>query len=319
MILTDYLLPAPSLQWQYASQAGVRHSVLRLPDDDTFDLTDLRAWERICSPLAKQDLSPLVIEPLPERLHRHIKLADAQRDESIETLLRMFPIMQHLGIQVLCFNFMAHVGWYRTVVNVPERGGALVTAFDMRDYPDDGTVVRAEQLWENLAYFLRAVVPAAEAYGIRLALHPDDPPVPRLGRVERILICLDAMDQAVNLVPSSHVGVTFCQGTFSAMGEDVCACIRHFGRRNKLFYVHFRDVVGLREQFRESFHDNGQTDMADAVRAYIEQGFAGPIRVDHVPTMAGEDNQNPGYSSVGRLFALGYLKGLLEANGAEIE
>ena len=110
------------------------------------------------------------------------------------------------------------------------------------------------------------------------------------------------------------LGVTLCQGCYSAMGEDVCEVIRHFGRQNKIFFVHFRDVRGNRECFHETFHDNGQTDMAEAIHTYREVGFNGPVRVDHVPTMAGENANLPGYANLGRLYAIGYLKGLLEAD-----
>lgn len=99
------------------------------------------------------------------------------------------------------------------------------------------------------------------------------------------------------------------------MGEDICAAIRQFAGQDKLFFVHFRDILGTREQFRETFHDNGQTDMAAALRCYQVVGYHGPVRVDHVPTMAGEENAQPGYASVGRLYALGCLKGLLEGIG----
>lgn len=319
MILTDYFRAEPDIQWDYARQAGVKHAVLRLPEDGRFDCTDIDCWRAVTGQLSSRGLKPIVVEPLPNSLHDHIKMGDAQRDESIERLIRMLRVMGRLGIPTLCLNFMAHVGWCRTSSNIRERGGALVTAFSIEDYQGDDCVVTHGQLWDRLAYFLRAVVPEAERYGVRLALHPDDPPVPSLGGVSRILTSLEAVDRAVHLVNSPNLGVTLCQGTYSAMGEDVCGCIRHFSRENKLFFVHFRDVAGDRFHFHETFHDNGQTDMNQAVRTYLEEGFNGPVRVDHVPTMAGEENHRPGYACLGRLFALGYLRGLLEANGAEIQ
>jgi mannonate dehydratase len=96
------------------------------------------------------------------------------------------------------------------------------------------------------------------------------------------------------------------------MGADVPAEIRRFGRQGAIHFVHFRDVEGTPERFVETFHDEGRTDMFEAVRAYRDVGFSGPMRVDHVPTMAGEDNANPGYAAIGRLYALGYAKGLIE-------
>jgi mannonate dehydratase len=115
------------------------------------------------------------------------------------------------------------------------------------------------------------------------------------------------------MAPSDSSGMTFCQGTFAAMGVDVPASIRRFGRRKKIFFAHFRDVRGAVPTFQETFHDEGDTDMAEAIRAYREVGFDGPMRPDHAPTMEGESNSDPGYATRGKVFAIGYLKGLIDA------
>ena len=316
MILTDYFKSEKGLQWDYARQAGISHAVIRLPEDGAFDPADEGHWKTLCGRFESAGLRPVVVEPMPNFLHDHIKAGDAKRDESIEKVLGMFAAMGRAGVRTVCMNFMAYIGWCRTSSTIPERGGALVTGFDLDDFRGEGTPrISEEQLWENLRYFLEAAVPCAEKHGIRLALHPDDPPVSPLGNVSRILISRENIDRAVNLVPSDSVGVTLCQATYAAMGENVFDTIRHFCGMDKVFFVHFRDIVGNRTRFRETFHDNGQTDMALAVRTYRDCGYDGPIRVDHVPTMAGEENQKPGYTSVGRLFAIGYLKGLLDASG----
>ena len=106
--------------------------------------------------------------------------------------------------------------------------------------------------------------------------------------LSRILRTPEAMEQAINLVPSPANGVTFCQGTFSTMGADIPAEIRRFGERGAIHFVHFRDVRGTPQHFVETFHDDGQTDMYEAMRTYARIGFEGPVRPDHVPTMAGE-------------------------------
>ena len=108
-------------------------------------------------------------------------------------------------------------------------------------------------------------------------------------------------------------GMTFCQGCFATMGEDIPAAIRHFGRMGKIDFVHFRDVQGDRTNFHETFHDDGKTDMYEAMRCYYEVGFDGIARPDHVPTMVGEDDAMPSYGLQGNLFAVGYIKGLMEA------
>ena len=109
--------------------------------------------------------------------------------------------------------------------------------------------------------------------------------------------------------------VVIAAGGYDAatMGEDIPAAIRHFGKMGKIYFVHFRDVQGDRTNFHETFHDDGKTDMYEAMRCYYEVGFDGIARPDHVPTMVGEDDAMPSYGLQGNLFAVGYIKGLMEA------
>jgi mannonate dehydratase len=242
------------------------------------------------------------------------------RDTQIDDIINLLQEMGRLHVPICCYNFMPDDDWSRTSVNAPERGGARVTAFDAAQVVSApsarGRPISAERLWDNLAYFLERAVPIAAAAGVRLALHPDDPPLTPLGGQDRILCRPEAFDRVFALAPNSANGVCFCQGTFASMGDlDIPALIHHFGRR--VHYVHFRDVMGAVPSFRETFHDNGKTDMAAAMRAYAEIGFDGPIRPDHVPTLEGETNEFPGYHMLGRLFAVGYMRGLIQATRAK--
>jgi mannonate dehydratase len=226
----------------------------------------------------------------------------------------MFPIMEQLDIRTICFNWMAHIGWLRTSSNYPERGGALVTEFNMADFKPTGAEITADKLWANYEYFVKSVIPEAEKYGIKLALHPDDPPVPRLGDVERIMISKANVKKAVyDIVKSDSLGITMCQANYFIMGENLESMIKEFA--DKIYLVHFRNTTGLPNHFRETFHDNGDIDMARIMKCYIENGVNVPIRVDHVPTMAGERSTLAGYDALGRLFAIGYLKGILDGVG----
>ena len=311
MILTDYFRSERDATWDFALQSGVRHGVIRLPEDKDFDLGDLSHWETVYKRFTDFGITPLVIEPMPNALHDHIKAGDARRDECIERVIRMFPIMRHLNIGTICFNWMAHIGWLRTRADVPERGGARVTEFNMADFRPIGAAITADQLWENYTYFIRAVIPEAEKYGIRLALHPDDPPVPRLGDVERIMISYENIKKALAICRSDCLGVTMCQATYLMMGEDLGKVIPELA--DKIFFIHFRNAVGNKYHFRETFHDNGEMDMAALMETYLSCGIDAPIRVDHTPTMAGERSEIAGYDAMGRLFAIGYLKGILQA------
>ena len=174
-------------------------------------------------------------------------------------------------------------------------------------------MVTEEQLWENLQYFLERVVPVAEEANVKLAMHPDDPPLSPIRGVGRIMRSIENYQRLIDLVPSPVNGIALCQGNFTLMTDDLPGVIRHFGEQDKIFFVHFRDVRGTPEKFVETFHDDGKTDMLACMRAYRDIGFEGVLRPDHVPTMEGDDNDRPGYSSIGRLFAIGYIKGLREA------
>lgn len=314
MIITDYLTEDDPLQWRRVRQLGIQRAVIRMPERKDFDLLDFSAWRAYVERFKAEGISPMVVEPLPGSLYEPVKCGLPGAEQALEGIKTIIGYMGRLGVNTLCLNFMAHVGWYRTAHDHPLRGGALSTAFDLADYraADDFSISQA-QLWRNLEGFLKAVVPTAEQSGVRLAFHPDDPPVPQLGGVARILTSVAAFDRLLTLANSDAVGVTLCQGCFSAMGENVPDTIRHFGKR--IFFVHFRDVRGTREQFYETFHDDGQTDMPAALNAYKAIGFNGPVRVDHVPTMAGEDNGKPGYANLNRLYAIGYLRGLTEGLG----
>jgi mannonate dehydratase len=200
---------------------------------------------------------------------------------------------------------------------VPTRGGALTNRFELAAL-DPALVpaadrVSEERLWENYTYFLEAVLPAAEAAGVTMALHPDDPPLSPLRGVGRIFTAPAAFARAMALSDSPAHRITFCQANFLAMGADLTATARRFAPR--IAFVHFRDIEGTAADFTEVFHDAGPTDMAAMLRLYHEIGFRGPIRVDHVPALSGEEDMPHGYAYFGRLFAIGYMKGILDAAG----
>lgn len=245
------------------------------------------------------------------------KLGLAGKDEEIENFITLMRNMASINVNIVCYNWMPVINWARTDMERKGRGDALVTAFDynaIKDLPlTEHGEVSHETMWKNLAYFLKAVVPEAEKSGIKLALHPDDPPIPSIRGIARIMTSADAFKRLIEMVPSPNNGLTLCQGTFATMGEDIPSVIRYFGKREKIFFVHFRDIRGDKWNFEETFHDEGKTDMYKAMKTYFEVGFKGPMRPDHVPTVAGDSNDHPGYSEYGTLFAIGYIKGLIEA------
>ncbi len=253
----------------------------------------------------------------PPSLGEKTKLGLEGRDEEIANFITLMKSLSKAGIDTICYNWMPVIGWYRTNNAKVGRGGALVTAFDYEDIKNAPAtpygVVTKENLWKNLEYFLKAVIPEAEKAGMKLAMHPDDPQVDSIKGISRIMTTVDNFKKLVDLVPSPSNGITLCQGNFSLMGADIPAIANYFGKRKLIHFVHFRNVRGGKFKFEETFHDEGQIDMYKAMEAYYNVGFRGPIRPDHVPTMAGDSNEFPGYSTIGSLFAWGYIKGLMEA------
>ncbi|GAB2565347.1 mannonate dehydratase [Spirosoma areae] len=284
------------------------------------DMKGANSWDydvlkAIKDRFASEGLTLRVIES-PTPLDK-VKLGLSGKDEEIEHFILFMKNIARLGVDTVCYNWMPVINWSRTTMGKPTRGGALVSGFNYEEAKNQPITpygeFSAETMWKNLAYFLKAVVPEAEKAGIKLALHPDDPPVDKLRGISRIMTSADAFKRMLDLYPSPNNGITMCQGTFATMGEDIPTVIRYFGERNKLFFVHYRDVRGNRLNFEETFHDDGQTDMYKAMKAYYDIGFKGPIRPDHVPTMAGDTNDHQGYSLLGSLYAVGYMQGLMEA------
>lgn len=250
------------------------------------------------------------------------KLGTEDRDMAIEHFGKLLENMSKLEIKTVCYNWMPVWGWYRTRHHKELAGGATVTEFERSCMPTepitDLGLFKEDALWTNLEYFLKKVVPYAEKYKINLALHPDDPPVNRIGGIDRILTSSDAMQKVINLVPSEYNGITMCQGSFAAMGEDIPSAICRFGSQRKIFFAHFRDINGNIDKFNEEFHHTGKTDMYEAMKSYYKIGFDGVIRPDHVPTMYADQVNEQGYGINGNLFATGYMMGMMESIEKEI-
>jgi mannonate dehydratase len=316
MIKIAEVLPAnPTPLWKMVKQVGVDYVVAPMGAPAGSE----KPWEYMAMLRMKNAFNDggfevSVIESRPPL--EKAKLGLEGRDEEIDTACQLIENMGRLGIPVWCYEWMSQMNWMRTSVTTPGRGGALVTAFDyeqVKKGPDAPVPVSEEKLWETLEYFLKRVVPVAEKAGVKLAMHPDDPPLSPIRGVGRIMRSVDNYQRLLDLVPSPVNGIALCQGNFTLMTDDLPGTIRKFGNQGKIFFAHFRDVRGTPEKFQETFHDEGKTDMLACMQAYKDIGFEGVLRPDHVPTMEGDSNDNPSYSAIGRLFAIGYIKGLRQA------
>jgi mannonate dehydratase len=312
----------PDEKWQLASQMGIKYAIAKLAPELTGELPpcDYYSLKRSKEIYEANGFTLYGLEGDQFDMNR-IKFGLQGRDEDIELYKQMLVNMGALGVQLLCYNFMAGIGWYRTTTDIEERAGALVSGFDMAIANKQPLTafgeVPAEKIWDNYKYFIESVLPVAEKAGVKMALHPDDPPVSPLRGIGRIFINADGIRKVLALSNSLSHGLTFCQGTFTTMGEDVKALIHEFAGR--IHFVHIRDIQGNAHHFQETFHDNGPTNMVEMFKSYQAIGFAGPLRSDHVPTMAGENNSQHGYAMKGNLFGIGYMKGIMEALQIEVE
>lgn len=311
----------PDEKWKLCKQMGIDHAIAKLAPDLTGNpsIDNYESFARSKSIFEEQGFQLYGLEGDQFDMHR-IKLGLTGREADIEKYQKMLENMGRLRVPLLCYNFMA-TGWYRTNKNIQERGGALVSSFNYETSKKEPISQWGEfsenQIWDNYQWFLEQVMPVAEANSVKMALHPDDPPISPVNGIARILTSAKAMDRALSLSNSPSHGLTFCQGTFTTMNENVEEMICKHGKNGKIFFVHIRDVRGTQEDFRETFHDNGPTDMFKMMQTYKGVGFNGPLRSDHVPTMAGESNEHSGYEMKGNLFGIGYIKGLMHGCGIE--
>lgn len=313
--IAEYLPPTVTPLWRLAKQAGVNLAVGGLAPDDLLQGDkpwDLGPLTRTKARYEEGGFELRVIEARPPL--NKAKRGLPGRDEEIATVCTLLESMGKLGVPVWCYEWMTDFNWLRTNFATPSRGGSVVTSFNADDVPDAITSnppISEDELWTNLRYFLEKVLPVAEKAGVKLSMHPDDPPITPIKGVSRIMRTVPNYQRLIEMIPSDYNTITLCQGNFTLMTDDLPGVIRKFA--DKITFVHFRDVKGVPTRFEETWHDAGKTDMLACMKAYKEIGFNGVLRPDHVPTVEGDSNDNAGYSSFGRLYAIGYIRGLHQA------
>lgn len=323
----------------FAHQLGLNGVQFHTPnllrgEEGCWSLSELRALRDRC------DADGLAIDGLENVPVAHfwkIQRGVPGRDEQIENFCTTIRNMAAVGIDMLGYNFLATFVW-RTSMAVSGRGGAKVTSFDLADIGAGNALsgyrltpsepldepLTIERMWANHQYFLDAVLPVAEQAGVRLALHPDDPPVDEpLGGAARIFTSPASLVAAREQARSSPSwGLNFCLGTVSEMAgeQSINEVIDTLGAAGAIFYVHFRDVQGTVPRFSECFLGEGNFDPARVIRRLHDVGFDGFLIDDHVPAMVGDrdtwgDTSPEAYCSRGRAHAIGYLQGVLNGLG----
>ena len=265
-----------------------------------------------------------MIENVPIRFFEAIMLGTSERDEKIENYIKTIRNMGEVGIPILGHHFCPTWAW-RTSIDYPARGGAKVSAFNIEDaksgknayavsarhmarFGKDITPPTKEDLWRNYEYFIKAVLPEAEKAGVKLIIHPSDPPIENVAGVDRIFISPDDLIRADKMTSSDAWGINFCMGTFSQLGgeEAVMQVINEFVPRGKIHMVHFRDVQGTIEDFWECFPGDGRYNPAKVMRALYKCGYKGLVLDDHVPFI----NNDTRWGHTARANVFGYLRGM---------
>lgn len=304
----------------FARQIGVRDLVVVSPEGLAAEgpFYDYTRLVQLKSRIENAGLRIAAIQNIPTSWYDKIIWNLPGRDEQIENYCRTIDNVGRAGIPILHYNFHAIRVW-RTSRHTRDRGGALVTSYDhsmMESAPPERGELGYDELWENFEYFVRRIMPVAEKVGLKMALHPDDPPETPIGGAACLFVDVDAFQRVLDMVPSPSNGLLFCQGCYTEMmGDKVFDAIRRFGKQGKIFYVHFRNVAGVSPDFRETFIDSGDIDMFAAMQVYKEVGFDGVMIPDHLPHMI--DDTPWGHRS--NAYAIGYMRALMKAAGALTE
>lgn len=245
-----------------------------------------------------------------------IHLALPGRDEIIEQFKRFICDLSESGIDTTTFT------WEPTHVWSSEPGvtrGAKTRSVDLEEMArrpfTHGRLYSRDEIWNNFEYFIRRIVPVAEEAGVRLALHPNDPPAPMLGGVPCLIHSFDDYKRAFDLANSDMLGMEFCTGCWLEGGPhfgDMLAAIRYFAECNKIFIVHYRNVSSPFPKFVETFLDNGYMDMYTVMQALRAANYQGTLTLDHSPQL--EPSMGPGAATA---YAIGYMRALVQRAEAE--
>lgn len=320
---------------KYASQLGVSDIVLHLPDstimpsvkEGYFSLDDL---QRIKALVTGHGLHLEAIENFPVAHWYDILLDGPGKKKQMENLKRSIVNMGKSGISVMGYYFSLAGVWGRTYGPFA-RGNALTDAFIIEQHKDlqepipNGEIwgevytkkikkgfvpyTSTEEVWNRLTYFLKELVPVAEEAGVRLASHPDDPPVPVLRQTGRLITHPDHYQRLLDIYPSYYNALQFCQGTLSYMAEgNIYETIKQYASQGCIAYVHMRNNKGRYPHYTETFMDEGDWDIIRCLKLFKENGFDGVIIPDHTPGVNCSTPYQTGFAH-----AIGYLRAGLQS------
>ncbi|MER2079840.1 mannonate dehydratase [Psychrobacillus psychrotolerans] len=327
-ISLDYIRQIPGMK-------GIVSAIYDIPVGEVWPLEKIQALK---SSIEAKGLELSVIESVP--VHEDIKTGKPTRDKYIENYKTTLKNLGEVGIPVVCYNFMPVFDWTRSDLAFLLSDGSNALIFDeeqvnkmdprtlslpgwdesytseeMNNLMDEYKSIDDEKLWENLEYFIKAIMSTAETAGVKMAIHPDDPPYSIFG-LPRIITGQAALDRFIKLYDSEYNGVTLCVGSFASDPKnDAVAILGSMLEKNRVNFVHARNVKLMGgKSFQESAHlsEKGSIDMYRVVKALSDHNFTGAIRPDHGRMIWGETGK-PGYGLFDRALGATYLNGLWEA------
>ena len=297
------------------AQIGVQDIVVNNPNlpirDGKWELVDIFGLR---AKVEEAGLKLTAIENTPITMRDHIITGGPKRDEQLENMIATVRNIARAGIPIYTYSWKYPRIYLTPLVEI--RGGAQSTAWDSYLAADWPAILEDEvtedEAWGNLEYWIKAITPVAEEEGIRLGMHPADPPIPTVSGFPQLFRSFDAYKRLIEIVDSPSNAILFCQGSCSEMADaadgGIYEMIEYFTSRNRILYVHFRNVSGTVPKFHEEFVNTGYVDMYRAMRTYHENGFDGFFMDDHLPITVGDSPQ--GYRA--KCFANGYIQALIE-------
>ncbi|HHW76600.1 MAG TPA: mannonate dehydratase [Xanthomonadaceae bacterium] len=317
---------------------GVENIVSAVYDVPVGEVWPVENIQKLKAKIESHGLKFEVVESVP--VHEDIKLGKPTRDRLIANYCQTLRNLAPCGIKVVCYNFMPVFDWTRTTLEMELPDGSKTLGFDVATVnqidPSEGIQlpgwdasykpeelkallaeyarIDEEKLWSHLEYFLHRVIPVAKEVGIKMAMHPDDPPRPIFG-LPRIVKNREDLARLLAIEDTPENGLTLCSGSLGASCQnDIAAMVREFAGRGRIHFAHLRNVKNDPSgDFYETGHRSadGSLDMAEIVRAYYEAGFDGYVRPDHGRMIWGETGK-PGYGLYDRALGAVYLNGLWE-------
>lgn len=324
------------------NMSGVVTAVYDVPVGEVWPKEDLAKLKKISE---SAGLEMEVIESIP--VHEDIKLGRPTRDRYIENYIENVRRVAEAGVKVVCYNFMPVFDWLRTDMHHQNADGSNSLSYSYEDFKkvdphhlhlpgwDESysqeelqglleaySTLTHEGLFRNLVYFLSKVIPVCDEVGVKMAIHPDDPPWDVFG-LPRIVSCEEDLDKMFAAVPSTNNGLTLCTGSFGAgRHNDLIHMAEKYTKQGRVHFVHLRNVKWTddHDSFCEVGHwsKDGSLDMAGIVEALVRNGFDGYVRPDHGRNIFGEDGK-PGYGLFDRALGCAYINGLFEATEKKLK